>query len=201
MIKSRNDKKVPIKALLILMVVLLNVSQAKAQDENFTKKRNFKIAFVRYPLLGAGPNNDRWDSRSYQIEYGKSITNNIEISGYLGACLIYTKGLASIHNQPTIFYGLRGNVQLIPLFLDVEKSKVDFYVSSKLGGFTRLTPVGNYPEMSFEFDYGLYFGAAYYVAEKVGVFAEYGFGNYTNSRFGLTYRFNKVDHARKLEKK
>jgi len=199
MIKIRN-RKVPIITLFILMVILLNASQVKAQDENFTKKRNFKIAFVRYPLLGAGPNNDRWDSRSYQMEYGKSVKNYVEINGYLGACLIYTKGLASIEDVPTLFYGLRANLQLIPLFLDLEKSKVDFYVSPKLGGFTRLTPKGNYPEMSLEFDYGLYFGAAYYVAKKIGVFAEYGFGNYTNSRFGLTYRFNKVDHARELEK-
>ena len=130
-----------------------------------------------------------WPLVKTEVNYG--INNFIEIGGGLGyspSIVINDKKSSQTYSQRSniFIYGLNVNFHLLPLVVKSKDFRIDLYSSGKIGGyFTNLKSKSNYTGV----DYGIYAGAAFYFSKHLGIFGEYGFGNKTNLRYGLSFKF------------
>lgn len=94
----------------------------------------------------------------------------------------------------TLFYGLSGTYQLLPLVSQRNNLRFDVYAVGKIGavsskwweydGVTDLESVWNEPII----EYGLGLGVAYYFKKNVGTYIEYSVGKFYNegkSKYGI----------------
>jgi hypothetical protein len=123
------------------------------------------------------------------------ILDFLEVGAYTGYSSITTVMSESdstaryVSGISIIFYGISTNIHLMPFLVKSEKFRIDLYVSSKLGGFYRCSSEDMYPKRGHVFDYGVYAGTAFYLGKHWGFFGEYGLGNYTSHRVGLSFKF------------
>jgi hypothetical protein len=182
-------------SLFILTTFCFFPIQADAHQSAIKDRRTLKFAYSPYSLLGVRPIGKRWVTQTGRIDFNSGFSKFFEIGAYTGACLIdakhKTKENSYYSNIPTIFYGVNTNFHLIPFFIDDKNFKIDAYLAGKLGGFNRLTNEELLPERGHIWDYGVYFGAAYYWGKHLGFYIEIGKGNYTNGRVGLSIKFFK----------
>lgn len=150
----------------------------KAIQENTTYtpvlKAQFNYAFLKY--LDAGFYTGYTSIKSETEPVIISETPPIGYEGY-------------IVNSDVLFYGINANFHIIPLIFNKKTYPFDIYISGKYGGFYMFTEKNGYPERGHTPDYGIYAGAAFYLGKHFGIFGEYGFGNYSDYQFGLSFKF------------
>ncbi|HPR33614.1 MAG TPA: hypothetical protein PLK12_16050 [Prolixibacteraceae bacterium] len=189
-------------SILIVSTVLMGKT-THAQQYSIKDRWNIKTDYGFYPDLGYnfGFSNDFTPVVQVEANYG--VLDFMEVGVYSGftqvtaGVFIYDDpdsisawGFGS--DAPIIFYGVTTNIHLFPFILKSEKFRIDFYVSGKLGGFYIFSEeTGDFtePERGNRFDYGVYGGLSFYIGEHWGIYGEYGYGNYCNSRVGLTFKF------------
>jgi hypothetical protein len=167
----------------------------KTNKENYTIKSrwNIRLGFAQYPkeYFDHVPKNFR-----AEINYG--LLDFLEVGASLGYSQYNSMeqstnssgtNFLTIVNAPTTSYGLSSSVHLFPFILKKKDFWMDLYLTGKYGGYCILSKEGYYPKRKNNPDYGIYGGLALYPFEHLGLFAEYGYGNRTNLRFGLSIKF------------
>ncbi|MDA3930505.1 MAG: hypothetical protein PF541_16270 [Prolixibacteraceae bacterium] len=191
-----NNLKRSILALTLIITFLIKSSDTvKAQQYTIKDRFNVKLAYSKYPQLGFTWHGSDEITPSFQTELNYGLLNYMEIGPYVGYGTFKANDISSTGNYGAIlksnalFYGMNTNVHFFPFLVKSENFRFDLYLSGKLGGFYRLTEEGMFPERGHEWDYGVYAGAAFYFSRHWGIYGEYGYGNYTNARFGLSFKF------------
>jgi len=89
-------------------------------------------------------------------------------------------------NYQAFFLGAKTNFHIFPLFIKHNDFRFDLYLTGKAGGYYYLKPI---------FEYFVGAGFAFYPWKHLGIYTEYGYGNFmVNSeyfRFGLVIKFNQ----------
>ena len=189
-----------IKALigcLFVAVVVSNPFSVAAQNYSIINRWNTKLVYSSYQNFGH-PGMRSSITPAFQAEANYGLLSFLEVGAYTGYSNIYTLNeiavgdgvfSGSLEATNAYFYGLNTNVHLLPFLLKTKKFRVDLYASAKCGGFYRASDKGSWPERGHTLDYGIYAGTAFYFGEHFGLFGEYGLGNNTNHRFGLSFKF------------
>jgi hypothetical protein len=183
---------------LFLMIFLIAISTSILAQDSYIKGRiNSKLSYSKYPFLGYIPSkNDFTSCLGYEMNYG--INNTVELGGYFGLAKyetfegpLVTGQTYTNKNRAILMYGVNANIQLLPFFIRQNNCRFDLYASTKLGGIHHWKKSNDvFPETNKElFDYGLYGGLAFYPGKHWGVYCEYGYGNNTTLRYGLSLKF------------
>lgn len=95
----------------------------------------------------------------------------------------------------TLYYGINTNFHVLPFFIKASDFRFDFYLTTKLGGFTYQTADNYIPENESFVDFSVGPGVAMYVFKNLGLFCEYTYNtnkisNGLNFRYGLCLKFN-----------
>jgi hypothetical protein len=178
---------------IVTIVLILFVVDSTAQNYSIKDRWNIRLGYAQYPERTFGMYNN------FRAELNYGILNFAEIGAYAGyseyenyqlpteSDTIGVGGL--IEFAPTPSYGISASVHLLPFFLKRKDFWMDIYLTGKYGGYCVLSKKGYYPERKNISDYGIYGGLALYTFNHAGLFAEYGYGNKTNLRFGLSVKF------------
>ncbi|MDD2196777.1 MAG: hypothetical protein PHE03_02305 [Bacteroidales bacterium] len=179
------------KKLLLLVLLLLSINTF-AQINTVSKRINTKLGFS---LTDSEGTNYVLPNIRVEVNYG--IAHFIEVGAYAGFGYyldIQSETVGSItssiiHGYDAINYGLNANFHILPLVAKGKKLRFDLYASGKLGGInSNSTTISHQPHKLFS-DYGVYAGAAYYFTRHIGFYGEFGYGSYTNIRYGLSLKF------------
>jgi hypothetical protein len=186
------------KAILSTTTILLLLLTITSTAQNYSIKDRWtlKLGYSPYKLeyMDHKPQNFR-----AEVNYG--LLDYLEVGAYLGYNRSQTSEqtissdpivkYCNILDAPTPSYGLSTSLHVLPFFVKKKDFWMDLYVTGKVGGYTILSKKGydHYPERKNGFDYGVYGGLTVYPLKHIGLFAEYGYGNKTNMRFGLSYKF------------
>lgn len=183
---KRNNYKT--KLIIILMICSFSVM---GQNYSIQNRWTITMDYSDYKNLGVLTSITEGSTPAIQAELNYGLLNYLEIGVYSGYCSINTIDRKYVFHSgnSTIFYGANVNVHLMPFIIKHENFRFDFYVSGKFGGFYRFTSEDRYPPRGNVWDYGIYVGSAFYLGEHWGVFAEYGVGNYSKFRTGLSLKF------------
>lgn len=189
----KNKKNALGLCLIIVFALSLSVP-VKAQQYSIKDRWNVKLGYSGYPCLGINFDYEKEITPTFQAEVNYGILNFLEAGVYTGYCSIkinsdITDMYSNTLKANTLFYGVNANIHLLPFLLKKERFRIDFYVSGKYGGFFRFAETDSSPKRGNTLDYGLYAGTAFYPGEHWGLYGEYGLGNYTNYRFGLSFKF------------
>jgi hypothetical protein len=196
------------KTMILFLMLLTNVSFA--QQHGVKGRINLKISYNQYPWMGdLKYNNPRYKTQTHagKIETTYGWQKHIESGVYLGFSLYehldfseleqnikngITGVTVSLPNslKPLFFYGFVTNFQLLPFFINKQHFFLDLYTTCKVGGLYFVEKNNNsYTQKRSKLDYGLYGGIALYPWRKLGFYYEYGYGNYIDSRFGISLKF------------
>jgi|AntAceMinimDraft_14_1070370.scaffolds.fasta_scaffold04258_6 hypothetical protein len=89
-------------------------------------------------------------------------------------------------NGKIFSYSAKLNYHILPMIRKHKNSKIDLYVTSKIGGY-------HFKKNKFEYNAGL--GLAYYPKNHFGFYTEYTYGNFMinsfSARGGISYKFYK----------
>jgi hypothetical protein len=174
-------------------------SREKTNNENYSIKDrwNIRLGYSQYPkeYLNRVPKNFR-----AEINYG--LFNFLEIGAYLGYSQHKTIEYSTNSNTDSVSYfitvikdaaapsyGVSTSLHVLPFILKRNDFWIDLYLTGKYGGYCILSKEGYYPKRKNNPDYGIYGGLAIYPFKHLGLFTEYGFGNKTDLRFGLSVKF------------
>lgn len=175
------------KRLLLLASLLISINTF-AQVNTVPKRINAKLGFALSNQEGTNSN-----LPNFRVEVNYKMLPFIEVGVYAGfgfyEDIQIVGSRATISGYAATNYGLNANFHFLPLIVKEKKVRFDLYVSGKLGGINperkNFSPL---PHKYFS-DYGVYAGAAYYFTRHFGVYGEFGYGSYTNLRYGLSFKF------------
>ncbi len=185
------QKNKQMKRLLLLASLLISINTF-AQVNTVPKRINAKLGFSL-----SNPEDTHNNLPNFRVEVNYKIVPFIEVGVYAGFGFyqdikrenIGTTTGMTISGYAAANYGLNANFHFLPLIVKEKKVRFDLYVSGKLGGINperkNFSPL---PHKYFS-DYGVYAGAAYYFTRHFGVYGEFGYGSYTNLRYGLSFKF------------
>jgi|GEM_PF-160555 len=161
--------------------------ELKVERYSIKKRWTIRLGYSQYPKIYS------LNTNSFRAEVNYGLYNFLEIGTYLG----YSKHPSyfrdetgvGITRDPAPFYGLSTSLHVLPFIVKKKDFWIDLYLTGKYGGYCVLSKEGFYPGRKNISDYGIYGGLALYPFEHLGLFAEYGLGNKTNLRFGLSVKF------------
>ena len=131
----------------------------------------------------------------FEAEVNYGVLNFLEIGAYLGysqyqqLAFVENSNVLKIVYSPLPFYGINANFHLLPFVVKNDDFWLDLYLSSKVGGYYFWNGSNVHGSKKSNFDYGIYGGVAAYPGNHWGLFFEYGHGNNTNWRTGLSLKF------------
>ncbi|MCF8357638.1 MAG: hypothetical protein K9H26_02695 [Prolixibacteraceae bacterium] len=187
------NKNVSKKNPLFVIVLISFTTSISAQNYSIKDRWNMNLGYSGYSQLGAGDIKEIIPTFQAGVNYG--ILKFIEIGLYTGYGSINTisekipDGYFSYTRANTVFYGINSNFHLLPFIIKSEKFRFDVYLSGKLGGFYRFSDENMLPARGHNWDYGVYVCLAFYPGKHWGFFGEYGLGNNTSHRVGLSFKF------------
>lgn len=181
------QKNNQMKRLLLLASLLISINTF-AQVNTVPKRINAKLGFALSNQEGTNSN-----LPNFRVEVNYKMLPFIEVGVFAGfgfyEDIQIVGSRATISGYAATNYGLNANFHILPLVVKEKKVRFDLYVSGKLGGINperkNFSPL---PHKYFS-DYGVYAGAAYYLTRHFGVYGEFGYGSYTNLRYGLSFKF------------
>lgn len=174
------------------------ISEKKAFEESYIKDRwdvKFGLALPRTGYYVGF--NRRLLDRQWQL----TLETNYGFSKYLTGGLYFgfadmdywdftidpiTQLVTTIPSNEKLYnYGARINYHIMPILRKTKNSKIDFYLTTKAGGYY-------FKQNRFEYNAGV--GLAYHPKNHFGFYAEYTYGkNIMNNRFllrgGISYKF------------
>jgi len=186
------------KAIFSTAIILLFLMALSSTAQNYSIKDRWTLK------LGYSPYKEdymNYKPQNFRAEINYGLFDYLEIGAYLGYSQYATSEPLSgsgstvqyinVLYAPAPSYGVSTSFHILPLFLKKNDFWMDLYVTGKFGGYTILSKEGydHYPEHKNAIDYGVYGGLAVYPLKHIGLFVEYGYGNKTNLRFGLSYKF------------
>jgi hypothetical protein len=170
-----------------------------------------KIDFCNYPWMGDVSYNVKGfktNTPALQFETDYKFLNYLETGIYWGFSfyehvdfspldkedkdILSDNTTMSIEQQwkPMFVYGISADLQLLPLILKSNNSFIDLYISSKYGTIYFADKNKSvYSRKRSQMDYGVYGGIAIYPFKYLGLYYEYGTGNYLKWKTGLRFRF------------
>jgi hypothetical protein len=176
---------------LILTILFLGNTTVKAQEYSLKGRWNIKAGYSQYydPIIIEKTHN-------YRLEINYGFFDFAELGGYIGYSNFRAFPLPNYSNNnisspsytSTPAIGIQGNFHVFPLLLKTNDFLVDLYISGKIGGLKHFPPENHYPN-NYQIEYGLYGGINLHLFQYAGFFAEYGYGNLCNFRFGLSLKF------------
>ncbi|QNF35273.1 hypothetical protein HUW51_22075 [Adhaeribacter swui] len=175
-----------ISVLLFCLVALFTFSQAQAQTPVKNKYLNAGIGLAAYTAGGVPI------GASLEVDY----KNNISIGGFVDYARYGYKAAGYRWNYNFLYFGARGSYHLGELMkdLDINDSKFDPYVGASLGVRTAWYSDNDEYDNDFNSPYnsglflGIHVGSRYMFSEKLGGFAEVGYG-VSALRLGITAKF------------
>ncbi|HNQ68062.1 MAG TPA: hypothetical protein PKN32_06780 [Bacteroidales bacterium] len=185
------------KYLSLIGFIFIIESDLLSQESYIKDRWDIKIGHAQ-PIIYKSYNtyfqrifNTRQLNTVVEANYG--ITEYFTIGAYLGHSPI--KYWYEDSNDPNLnlleiyqafFLGAKTNFHIFPLFIKHNDFRFDLYLTGKAGGYY-------YRKAEFEYFVGA--GFTFYPWKHVGVYTEYGYGNFmVNSeyfRFGLVLKFNQ----------
>lgn len=184
-----NNKK--IIGLLLLAIVAVS---AQAQDSYIKERWNAKLGYSNsfFTEIEYQARLDSYTSSKpmalFDVGYG--ISKHFEVGGTLGfSPYIRSEYDGRITKQDNHLYlfGAQANYHILPHWVESDDFRLDLYLSGKAGGYIDQNLVFN--QTDFNGYYGIYAGSAFYLKKHLGLFAEVGYGNFTNLRYGLTWKW------------
>jgi hypothetical protein len=180
----------------VTIILLLIVFNATAQNYSIKDRWNIRLGYSQYPM-------EYFDHvpKNFRAELNYGLLDFLEVGAYLGYSRHETLEQTTSSNADSVSfyfnvedasvpsYGLSTSIHLFPFILKKENFWIDLYLTGKYGGYCVLSKEGYSPGRKNNSDYGVYGGLALYPFEHLGLFAEYGYGNKTDLRFGLSYKF------------
>jgi hypothetical protein len=186
------------RAILSTATILLFLLTLTSTAQNYSLRNRWTIR------LGYSPYKEdymNYKPQNFRAEVNYGLLEYLEIGAYIGYNRCQTSEQAavsdpigkyySILDAPVPSYGLSTSLHVLPFFLKKKDFWMDLYFKGEFGGYTILSKDGysHYPGQKNGIDYGVYGGLAVYPLKHIGLFAEYGYGNKSNMRFGLSYKF------------
>ena len=178
------------KISLIIPYILFVVANLYSQESYIKSRWNLRLAYAHYQTnISSSKTGTAWKyetTGNYQIEANYGILNFFEAG-------IYT-GYSSYYSTNKLYtYGTNINVHILPLVIKAKSFRIDTYLAGKVGGNYYNSEHSNNDNV---LEYGIGFGSAFYPFKRLGVFAEYSFGEYffeDNKKFraGVTFKFKK----------
>jgi hypothetical protein len=178
--------------LLISLIALLN--NVNAQNSYIKDRINAKVSFSKYLWMGPFPIMNKY-TPCFEVEGNYGLLNFLEVGAYLGysqyqkVIVVENSDTRRIIYSHLPFYGINANFHLLPFIVKKDNFWIDLYLSSKVGGYYFWNGANNSSARKNNLDYGIYGGLAAYPGKHWGLFLEYGYGNNTNWRTGLSFKF------------
>jgi hypothetical protein len=182
------------KISLLIFIITAFLINIFAQSSYIKDRINAKVSFSKYPWMGQNQLLARF-TPCFETEVNYGLLNFLEIGAYIGysqyQLVVFKENTYEISNgyRSLSFYGLNANFHLLPLVIKDYGSRFELYLSSKVGGYYFWNASYEYPKTKNHFDYGIYGGIVVYPGKHWGMFVEYGYGNNTNWRTGLSLKF------------
>jgi len=158
------------------------------------KRLTIKLGYAFYPYkIKPQIENNPFGTITIKADINYGITKNMEAGAYLGYGYFYEQGMLFTQSHQMyphrVLYGININYQILPYIVKREDFRFDLYLTGNCGGVYYIVPdninISNY----LKYDYGLYGGLSFYIFKHIGLFIEYGYGNMTNLRYGLAFKF------------
>ena len=188
------------KILLLTCICLISLVEVKAQSSYIKGRWNGKLGYYQYPKRTNYGSSSVIPTLRLEANFG--LTKYIEAGAYFGfsrmegMTFVYTDSTTSGYGNFIFmpFYGIDVNFHILPLFIDKNDFRFDLYVAAKFGGHYCSLPEGSFPSHGNMAEYGIGLGFSFYIFKRLGIFAEYSYGQYdyfdeTADHFG---RFNPV---------
>jgi hypothetical protein len=193
------------KKNIFLLFLLFSISSFSQKKEILKDKLNIKLGYQHYPWMGdiATFSNDGitptgYCDANYRINKLFSVGATLGYGMYNWIDLSPPSSISEnssssdivyfIKKKPMFLYGINTNFYVLPLFFGNEKTFLDLYISSKLGGIFFADENKNFTKRS-HWDYGVYGGLSIHPFKHWGVYGEYGFGNYVKWKAGVNLFF------------
>jgi hypothetical protein len=180
--------------LTTLTTCILFSSHVKGQNYSLKDRWNIQLGYGTYPsdysssvpgIYTLGVNYGVLDFLEVGAYMGYGQLKTFEHSNSIGNKVEYQ----NIKDAPALSYGLKSSLHILPFIVKKKDFWLDLYLTGKYGGYTIFSKEGYTPSRKILPDYGIYGGVAVYPLKHVGLFGEYGYGNKTNLRFGLSFKF------------
>ena len=188
---------------IIFLLVAFGTSLVQAQ--NIKNRINFKTGFSRYNSIGKVNNKfEKVPNISFEINYGISKLLETGISlGFSNFDVYYINWADTTYRKGkslATYYVANANFHILPLFVQAEDFRFDFYATAKIGGRHLSGKESNVLKNEFIWAGGL--GLSFYLWKKTGFFVESTYGKYNfhedfvesftdniNWRYGITFKF------------
>lgn len=174
------------KKIFVILLLISSVYQLSAQDSYVKKRWTVKMGYQTYSYTNTFDQEYKFNEFAIGADYG--IMNFLECGATAYVChkSFGTTDLSALANV---------NFHILPLFLDVEKYRLDIYLNSNFGiNYTILSFLPN-PYKNWIYDAGL--GLAFYPLRHLGIYTEcnyvkvYYLQNSIRYKIGLVYKFKK----------
>jgi hypothetical protein len=169
------------KTNVILLILFISqiTTMCLAQNLSIKSRWNAKLGFFSYPARNE--NSSITPTLRGEVNYG--IHKFIEVGPYLGigmveALIHYTPTASSGETKFMPFYGINANFHIFPFLVKKDDFRFDLYLAGKIGGHYCNIPAGNYPSSGNMAEYGIGLGFSFYIFNRLGIFAEYSYGQY-----------------------
>lgn len=199
------------KTILLFLIIVQCMLSTHAQNPFIKGRWNGKLGYYNYPKRDNNSGSSVTPTLRLEANYG--FTKYIEAGAYFGFARLesmvftYTDSTTSAVGNFTFMpsYGVNVNFHILPLFIDKNDFRFDLYIAAKFGGHYCSVPEGNFPTHGNVAEYGIGLGFSFYIFKRLGIFAEYSYGQYdyfdetafnrynevppTALRYGLTMKF------------
>lgn len=188
-----------------IIFLLLAFGTSLVQAQNIKNRINFKTGFSRYNSISKVNNEfEKVPNISFDVNYGilKFLETGINL-GFSKFDVYYINQFSTSYRKEkslATYYGANVNFHILPLFVEAEDFRFDFYATAKIGERHLSGEEGNVPKNEFIWASGL--GMSFYPWKKTGFFVESTYGKYNfhdafvesftdniNWRYGLTFKF------------
>lgn len=190
------------KALALLVICYIFLSNSFSQNSYIKNRWNFKVGYARYRTGITKYESNKSKELTvgnYRIEANYGILNYLEIGAYFGYSrfdffkINWADTTVSIKKYNTPFYGVNCNFHILPFLIKKDDFRFDLYITGKYGGLYFTIP-GNHNLHGHQNEYGIGAGFSFYIWKHFGLFTEYCFGKYfyddkNKLRYGLSLKF------------
>ncbi len=163
------------------------------RDSYIRKRLDIKLGYAFYPYSKLSSDDDETGTYTFRLKACYGISNHFSTGIYLGYGKYSSFGFfnPTQANSQRLMYGGNVDYHLVPYLVKRNDFRFDLYLSAAAGGIYYCNHGEYHIPLKDIADYGLYAGASFYLLKHIGVFVEYGYGNLTNLRYGLSVKINK----------
>lgn len=198
--KLNHKKDVDFWRIRIFCIILFTIFPLilYGQDTTYTSRNNIKVGYSRY-LTNILRDNKPTYYKNLKLEFSYRVFNQLETGVYIGVSKFNSNSINLLDTtlmskrHPALFYGITFNYDILPLIINNNESRFEFYLTGKLGAFFLKLPNGYFPNGN-NLEYAGGIGVSFYIFNNLGIFSEYTIGkyffeDYDNFKYGLSLKF------------